>query len=215
MADYSYWSAQMNPTPAPTIERSGTSQRRFRIERMPADGIRPPVLESGDFGTSPFFGQHTSTYDGSDRQARAIHSILPALTPPRFEGFSGTAQTASSSPVGAREGEGRLGGSQALKMHQRGCNRSPGARWALLFRDSLQEGQGRRGSGRVVGHRGIRRDSSLPALFFLKRPHTARGEIQGPAFAEHADTATKGYYVEARQSPSHRGTAAVHGVGGR
>jgi len=34
-----------------------SKQDRFRLEILPADGIRLPIFGNGPFGASPFFGQ--------------------------------------------------------------------------------------------------------------------------------------------------------------
>ena len=44
----------------------------FQVEIVPADGIRLPFSGSGDFGTSPFFGQHLVKLINSTVRQRTI-----------------------------------------------------------------------------------------------------------------------------------------------
>jgi hypothetical protein len=72
------------PAPiAPVIQ----SNVDFQIEIVPADGIRLPFPASGEFGTSPFFGQHLVKLISSTVRQRSIsgcatHSEFASTHPP-------------------------------------------------------------------------------------------------------------------------------------
>jgi hypothetical protein len=48
----------------------------FQIEIVPADGIRLPFPASGEFGTSPFFGQHLVKLISSTVRQRSISGCV-------------------------------------------------------------------------------------------------------------------------------------------
>jgi hypothetical protein len=98
-----------------------TNQRRSQFEIAPADGIRLPFFGSGDFGTSPFFGQlSVEAIRSTARQS----TILVAHTKDRTESGSRPVTRGTMIDIFCSAGGGLCAG--CVQVFGRCARKSPG-----------------------------------------------------------------------------------------